>query len=154
MLWANSVDDKLIIFFWLFPGNRLWHFMQIVSLGDNFMKCQSLVFGKIISKYHLKFLPSMQSAVFTCLHEVSRFTRTTSVQALPHIVCCTIGLMHAFFKELLNWTKAATKVTLLSCTISKNTLSTCMHLHVLSTLNLRFFLDFRNYNVTGSCFII
>ena len=29
-LWANSADDKLMIFF---PENRICHFMQIVSLS-------------------------------------------------------------------------------------------------------------------------
>ena len=32
-LWANSADDKLMIFFLFFPGNRIWHFVQIVSAG-------------------------------------------------------------------------------------------------------------------------
>ena len=32
-LWDNSVDAKLTIFFFFFPQNRPWHFMQIVSLG-------------------------------------------------------------------------------------------------------------------------
>ena len=30
-LWAFSADDKLKIFFLLFPEYRIWHFMQIVS---------------------------------------------------------------------------------------------------------------------------
>ena len=30
-LWVNSADDPLIFFFLLFPENRIWHFMQIVS---------------------------------------------------------------------------------------------------------------------------
>ena len=34
-LWANSADGKLI-FFLFFPETRLsYHYMQIVSLGDN-----------------------------------------------------------------------------------------------------------------------
>ena len=35
ILWANSADYKLVIFFLVFPENRFWHFMQIVSTGDN-----------------------------------------------------------------------------------------------------------------------
>ena len=31
-LLANSVDEKLIIFFLIFPENSLWQFIQIVSL--------------------------------------------------------------------------------------------------------------------------
>ena len=33
---AHSADDKLMMFFSYFvPENRIWHFMQIVSIGDN-----------------------------------------------------------------------------------------------------------------------
>ena len=35
MLWANSADDKLMTFFLFFQENKIWHFMQIVSLGEN-----------------------------------------------------------------------------------------------------------------------
>ena len=46
-VWANSADDKLaIIFFLIFPENRLWHFMQIVSLGDNLHVMSMSVFWK------------------------------------------------------------------------------------------------------------
>ena len=31
---GNSADHKLIILFLFFLENRIWHFMQIVSLGD------------------------------------------------------------------------------------------------------------------------
>ena len=34
-LWADSADDKLMIFFLIFPENRIWHFIQIFSYGDN-----------------------------------------------------------------------------------------------------------------------
>ena len=35
-LWENSADDKLmIIFSYFFLENRIWHVIQIVSLGDN-----------------------------------------------------------------------------------------------------------------------
>ena len=34
-LCAFSADKKLMIFFLFFPENRIWHFMQIVSLEDN-----------------------------------------------------------------------------------------------------------------------
>ena len=33
--WANSADNKSMIFFLFFSANRIWHFMQIVSNGDN-----------------------------------------------------------------------------------------------------------------------
>ena len=35
MLWANSADDKPMIFFLISLENVIWHFMQIVSLKDN-----------------------------------------------------------------------------------------------------------------------
>ena len=36
IFWANSADDKLVIFFFLlFSENSICHFMQIVSNGDN-----------------------------------------------------------------------------------------------------------------------
>ena len=35
-LWANSANDKMVIFFLFFPENKLWHFVQIN------LKCQSL----------------------------------------------------------------------------------------------------------------
>ena len=70
-LWANSADDKLIIIL-LFPPpppphththtqNRLWHFMQIISLGDNLHEMSKSIFWK--KKYFkmlsAEFLPSM-----------------------------------------------------------------------------------------------
>ena len=32
---SNSADDTLMIFFIFFLENRIWRFMQIVSIGDN-----------------------------------------------------------------------------------------------------------------------
>ena len=43
-LWAFSADDRLMIFFLFFPENRIWHFMQIVSLGDNLHEMSNPVF--------------------------------------------------------------------------------------------------------------
>ena len=66
MLWANSADAKLMVFFLFFLENRIWHFMQIVSWGDNLHEASNSVFWKNKKKYlkcHLlKFLRSMQSA--------------------------------------------------------------------------------------------
>ena len=33
-LCANSEDGKLLLFFLFFPENRIWHFMQIVSIWE------------------------------------------------------------------------------------------------------------------------
>ena len=41
---ANSADNKLIIFFLIFPENRIRHFMQIVSIGDNVYEISKPVF--------------------------------------------------------------------------------------------------------------
>ena len=43
-LWAFSADDRLMIFFLFSPENRIWHFMQIVSLGDNLQESSYPVF--------------------------------------------------------------------------------------------------------------
>ena len=34
-LWANSADDKLRMLFLFSPENRIWHSMQIVTIGDS-----------------------------------------------------------------------------------------------------------------------
>ena len=44
MLWADSADDKLMIFFLFFLENRNWHFMQIVSNVDNLHEVSSPIF--------------------------------------------------------------------------------------------------------------
>ena len=43
---SNSADKKFMIFFWFFPENRIWYFMQIVSIGDNLHDMSKPVFGK------------------------------------------------------------------------------------------------------------
>ena len=43
-LWAFLADDKMMLFFLFFPENRIWHFMQIVSLGDNLHEMSNPVF--------------------------------------------------------------------------------------------------------------
>ena len=47
-LWANSADDILMIFS---PENRIWHFMQIISLGDNLHVMSKPVFWEKQEKY-------------------------------------------------------------------------------------------------------
>ena len=51
ILWANSADDKLVLFFSYFTENRIWHFMQIVSNGDNLHEMLNPVFWKNKKKY-------------------------------------------------------------------------------------------------------
>ena len=40
----NSADDKLVTFFLFFLENRIWHFMKIVSLGDNLHEVSNPIF--------------------------------------------------------------------------------------------------------------
>ena len=64
-LWTVSADGKSMIFFLIFLENRIWHFMQIVSSGDNLHDMSNPIFG--ISKKNsskcrlLKSLSSRQS---------------------------------------------------------------------------------------------
>ena len=44
ILRANSADEKLVIFFLFLTENRIWHFMQIVSIGDNLHEMSGPVF--------------------------------------------------------------------------------------------------------------
>ena len=64
MLYSDSADDKLMVFFLFFLENRLCHVMQIASLRDNWHERSNLFSRKnqkTISKCRvLKFLPSMQ----------------------------------------------------------------------------------------------
>ena len=55
MLWADSADNKLMIFFLFFIGNRIWHFMQIV--WSYFQGKRRKIFPNVIC---WKFKPSMQ----------------------------------------------------------------------------------------------
>ena len=61
MLWANSAEDKLMKFLF-FLENTMWHFMQIVSLGDNLLKCQ--IQSKKKWELSAKIWRSMQSVNF------------------------------------------------------------------------------------------
>ena len=43
-----SADNMLKYFFLFFPENRLWHFIQIVSLDDNLQEMSKLIlWGKL-----------------------------------------------------------------------------------------------------------
>ena len=47
-LWANSADNKLMVFFLLFPENKIWQILQIISIETILicMKYQILFSGK------------------------------------------------------------------------------------------------------------
>ena len=89
-LWAFSADRKLI-FFLFFPENRIWHFMQIVSSGDNLHAMSNPVFWenkKNISKCRLlKFLPRVLSV------------KVMPQQSIPHLLPITIEMLYSRF----NW---------------------------------------------------
>ena len=50
-LWANSENHKLMIFSYFFPENWFWHFMQIVSNGDNLHEMSYPVFWEKYKNY-------------------------------------------------------------------------------------------------------
>ena len=72
---AVSADDNLVIFFLFFLENRIWHFIQIVSLGSvrsYFLEKKTIyiyIYIYITKCRLLKFLPSMQSVKFSLLGE-------------------------------------------------------------------------------------
>ena len=49
--WVNSADGKLMMFFLFFLENRIWHFVQIVSLGDNLHEVSNPISRKNKKKY-------------------------------------------------------------------------------------------------------
>ena len=49
-LWADSADDKLMIFLF-FPENKFWHFLQIVSWGNNLHEISKPIFLEKWEKY-------------------------------------------------------------------------------------------------------
>ena len=55
-LWVNSKDDKLIIFFLIFPRKQDLTFMQIVSIGDNLHEMSKPVFWEKKKKKIFKFV--------------------------------------------------------------------------------------------------
>ena len=57
-LCANSADNKLTTFFLIFLENRMLHFMQIVSTGDNLHEMSKLFSGKNKKKIYFKILPA------------------------------------------------------------------------------------------------
>ena len=44
MLRADSADDKLMLFYLFFLENKIWHFMQIVSIEDNLHEVSNPIF--------------------------------------------------------------------------------------------------------------
>ena len=44
LLGANSAENKMAIVFLFLLDNRIWHFMQIVSLGDNMHDVSNPIF--------------------------------------------------------------------------------------------------------------
>ena len=67
--WTNSADDKLVIFFFIFSQKTIWHFMQIVSIGDNLHEMSNSLFSgknKNISRCcQWKILPEFKALNYT-----------------------------------------------------------------------------------------
>ena len=51
ILLANSADNNLMIFFLFFLENKICHFMQIISIGDNLHEISKPVFWEKLTKY-------------------------------------------------------------------------------------------------------
>ena len=65
ILCADSADDKMVIFFLFFQENRFWHFMQIVSIGDNLHGMSKPVFWKKKRKEKEKYFCVSSAENFT-----------------------------------------------------------------------------------------
>ena len=55
MLGKNSAEDIFKYFFLIIPEKRIWHFRQIISIGDNLPEMLNPYFSsknKIKKKYH------------------------------------------------------------------------------------------------------
>ena len=65
-LWVDSADDKLMIFFLFFLENRIWHFMQIVSVENRI--------------WHF-----MQETI--CMKYQSLFSRKNKKKIFENVVC-------------------------------------------------------------------
>ena len=107
MLRAVSVDGKLMIFFLIFLENRIWHFMQIVSLGFSwsvrsyflgnriwhFMKFVSLRkkdltrHAAICMKYQILF--SRKNTIFSKCRLLKFLSRMQNVK--QRYVSCSVG---------------------------------------------------------------
>ena len=60
--WANSQQTTIFFFLLLFPGNWGWHCLQTSPYKTTGTECQTLFSSEkktTISKWHLKFLPTM-----------------------------------------------------------------------------------------------
>ena len=52
----SSRQERIEIFFLIFPENMSWHFMQIVSIGDNLHEISNPVFLEKLEKYYQFFI--------------------------------------------------------------------------------------------------
>ena len=100
-LWAFSADDKLMIFFLFFPENRIWHFMQIVSLGDNLHEMSNPVFWenkKNLPKCCLlKILPRVLSVNF--YHSMGKIHQMTNWRYFSPKIVFMQNFPRAYFLE-------------------------------------------------------
>ena len=84
-LWATSADDNLILVFWFFPENRLWHFKQILS------KDQSLF---VWDRPEKKYVQNVVCWIFPACSEARLHSYNLNVRiAVPF--CCKYGELYA-----------------------------------------------------------
>ena len=56
-LWANSADNKLVVFFLFSSETRILRFMQIVTIGDNLHEMLNPPFWEKYFKMSAEILP-------------------------------------------------------------------------------------------------
>ena len=83
-LLVNSADDKLIVFSF-FPENRIWHYMKIVSKGDNFHVMSDPVFCDYEEKYFN--MSSAENWLF------SHFSLFSGIKKKNISVCCLLKIL-------------------------------------------------------------
>ena len=105
-LWANSADDKLMIFFLLFSENRIWHFMQIVSTGNNLHKCESCFLGKVRKIFQTVlcwiFLPECQALNIYTMYCMNL---NDKIWKYIHLLLTLIIFTSLISNKLLSWSE-------------------------------------------------
>ena len=97
-IWINSADNKLIFFF---PENRIWHFMQTISLGDNLHEMSNPVFQEKYEKIFFQYIFCWKFYP-TCLI-LNILTLTSSVSNVSDLF--TLSLFNLVQLSSFKWTK-------------------------------------------------
>ena len=70
-LWPNSAGNTLMMFFLFYRENRFWHFMQIVSSGDNLHDMSDCFLGKGRKIFQYFSMSSAENFTEDAKHQVS-----------------------------------------------------------------------------------